>query len=185
MENYNLGSFGDMPISALNYVEESPDIETLAHHGIPGMKWGVRRYQNKDGTLTAAGKKRYDKLNAELEKLSPKKSESDSNSNTKKADIKDMTDDEIKEKTNRLTLEKNLRQAEKDWDAVMKTPVQNIDKKKTNKGREIVLDMLEKGARNIGGQLVTYVMGVGVNKALSSTFKDDAIVNPKKGQKDK
>ena len=30
----------------------------LAHHGILGMKWGVRRYQNRDGTLTAAGKKR-------------------------------------------------------------------------------------------------------------------------------
>lgn len=31
----------------------------LAHHGILGMKWGIRRYQNKDGTLTEAGKKRY------------------------------------------------------------------------------------------------------------------------------
>lgn len=31
----------------------------LQHHGILGMKWGVRRYQNKDGTLTSAGKKRY------------------------------------------------------------------------------------------------------------------------------
>jgi hypothetical protein len=30
----------------------------LFHHGIKGMKWGVRRYQNPDGTLTSEGKKR-------------------------------------------------------------------------------------------------------------------------------
>ena len=32
----------------------------LAHHGIKGQKWGVRRFQNKDGSLTSAGRKRYD-----------------------------------------------------------------------------------------------------------------------------
>jgi len=31
----------------------------IAHHGIKGQKWGVRRFQNEDGTLTSAGKKRY------------------------------------------------------------------------------------------------------------------------------
>jgi hypothetical protein len=31
----------------------------LYHHGVTGMKWGVRRYQNKDGSLTNAGKRRY------------------------------------------------------------------------------------------------------------------------------
>lgn len=42
------------------------DNTELQHWGVKGMKWGVRRYQNKDGTLTAAGKKRYAQ---ELEKL--------------------------------------------------------------------------------------------------------------------
>ena len=32
----------------------------LYHHGIKGMKWGIRRFQNEDGSLTAAGRKRYD-----------------------------------------------------------------------------------------------------------------------------
>lgn len=34
----------------------------LYHHGIKGQKWGVRRYRNKDGSLTPAGKKRYNDM---------------------------------------------------------------------------------------------------------------------------
>lgn len=36
-------------------------MEYIQHHGIKGMKWGVRRYQNKDGSLTPTGKKRSKK----------------------------------------------------------------------------------------------------------------------------
>lgn len=42
------------------------DNTELKHWGVKGQKWGVRRYQNKDGTLTPAGQKRYNK---EMEKL--------------------------------------------------------------------------------------------------------------------
>lgn len=31
----------------------------LKHYGVKGMKWGVRRYQNKDGSLTPEGQKKY------------------------------------------------------------------------------------------------------------------------------
>ena len=33
--------------------------DEIKHHGIKGQKWGVRRYQNEDGSLTEKGKKRY------------------------------------------------------------------------------------------------------------------------------
>lgn len=50
--------------------------EELEHHGTKGMKWGERRYQYKDGSLTPAGKKRYAKdvarLKAKNEKLDNK-----------------------------------------------------------------------------------------------------------------
>ena len=41
----------------------------LAHHGIKGQKWGIRRFQNEDGTLTPEGKKRYGKYYDEEGKI--------------------------------------------------------------------------------------------------------------------
>lgn len=60
----------------------------LFHWGVKGQKWGVRRYQNKDGSLTAAGKKR---LRA-----------------------KDMSDEELGSKVKRLTMEKTYNKLSKE-----------------------------------------------------------------------
>lgn len=46
---------------SIYYVFGVPYSDELYHHGIKGQKWGIRRYQNEDGTLTDAGRKKYDK----------------------------------------------------------------------------------------------------------------------------
>lgn len=55
-DNVIFGS-DEMNHSDLNVIDYEPD--ALYHYGIKGMKWGIRRFQNKDGSLTKAGLKRY------------------------------------------------------------------------------------------------------------------------------
>jgi len=47
----------------MDYVAITTD-DYLEHHGILGQKWGIRRYQNKDGSLTAAGRQKYTKFDS-------------------------------------------------------------------------------------------------------------------------
>lgn len=42
---------------------------SLEHHGIKGMRWGVRRYRNEDGSLTDAGKRRNERIDRRIERI--------------------------------------------------------------------------------------------------------------------
>lgn len=103
----------------------------LRHHGIKGQKWGVRRFQNGDGSLTAAGRKRYgtDDLKDSLDKLNKadslintakkyqsEKDRKDHNNkvnNKIKSDLSKMSDKELQQVVNRLNLEERYTQVMK------------------------------------------------------------------------
>ena len=100
------------------------DIQTcLAHHGILGQKWGIRRFQNKDGSLTTAGKKRYpskpeivnSKSKPEIVNSKSKTHEVDSAHNkverARKTKASNLGDDELRDYTNRLNAESNYEAA--------------------------------------------------------------------------
>ncbi len=146
--------------------------ETIQHHGVMGMKWGVRRYQNKDGSLTPAGKKR---LSQKTEKEPVKKDEQ-----PKKKSMSDMTDDELRQMISRFELEKKYRDLYKE-----KTV------KQESKGKKFVMDILETIGKNtltnLGTQAANHTLGNLINKAAGVKSDDAAnrIVNPQKGQTDK
>lgn len=77
--------------------------EELYHYGIKGMKWGIRRYQNKDGTLTAAGKKR------EREKTRGWSKEAKEARRIKRKSVHQMTNKELQTLNRRMDLEANYR----------------------------------------------------------------------------
>lgn len=81
----------------------------LTHYGIPGMKWGQRRYQNKDGSLTSAGRKRYgDDWNGS--KKSSKSEKPSKPEKSKKKSASEMTDAELNAAINRARMEDTYRQ---------------------------------------------------------------------------
>lgn len=77
---------------------------TLQHHGILGQKWGIRRYQNKDGSLTAAGKNRS-KSKTTVAGPNNREDHNKAHDKSKNKSVESMSDAELRARISRLQLE--------------------------------------------------------------------------------
>lgn len=151
--------------------------DELFHYGVKGMRWGVRKSTPTSGGTKKSKKKSLiakmsDKKKKATKEKAKEKAKEEAQEAEKKKSVKDMSDAELRAKISRLQLEKQYADLSKQTEPV-------------SKGKKFVEGIMTKSGENIGTQLTTYVMGTAVNKALKGVFNDDAVVNPKKGQKDK
>ena len=154
--------------------------DELEHSGVKGMRWGIRRYQNQDGSLTSEGRKRrsigstyktYRRNKKRKEALKKARETRAANKiaaeqrakDIKKGKIKpkDMTAEELEQRIARLQLEKNY------TDAVRNQKQNSVGQRFASKFKDSLAD---KMADNVAADLISQVSKALGSKGLNMVF---------------
>ena len=140
----------------------------LYHHGVKGMKWGVRKTPVRSSSGDTQ-KRKSNTLSLFKKKKTTRKVSSANSSPDQTKSIKDMSDDELRKKIERVQLEQDYLQ---------------LDPKAVSRGKRITKrvmdDMIVPAAVDIGKQAVKSIMANGVNKVLSLEGDNKVYANNKK-----
>lgn len=124
----------------------------LSHHGIKGMKWGVRRFQNKDGSYTPAGKKRN--------KTEGWSDDAKTAHDLKKKSVHEMSNAELKKINERTRLEQEYAR---------------LNPSKVSSGKKLAGDILGNAAKETAKNFVAKRMGkaleLGIDYVMSNRKK--------------
>lgn len=137
----------------------------ISHHGIKGQKWGIRRFQNPDGTRTLLGRRRERNRETKRESI-------DHNTLTKSTDAKQLykhrdqlTDKELQDRLNRLRNEEALRQ--------MANPNEKAKQGKSVSGK--VLNKIgEKSAELIAVTAIATLIGTTNGQDIANKLRSGA-----------
>ena len=139
----------------MNYTRIVQEDDYLEHHGIKGQKWGIRRYQNADGSLTEAGKRHYDIKEAKIKARAEKA--------VAKAQVKAA---KLSAKTEKLAA-KNLKRETKAQEKLMKMDMKRLKKTAAyEKGKQFGDSFLPALGRSFGD-----AWGSGMGRTLGDLQK--------------